>query len=169
MSWDEAFSERYDEWSADMTADIAFYVGLAAETEGQSVELAVGNGRVAVPVAEATGRAVIGLDTSPAMLDQARNRAARAGVTLDLRPQDMRDLHLERPAGLVYCPARALLHLATWSDRRRCFQAVAANLVPGGRFAWNAFVFDHAVACRLDGVRQDEPVAHTVHYAVGDN
>ena len=39
----------------------------------------------------------------------------------------------------------------------------------GGRFAWNVFAFDHAIAARLDGQRQDEPVPHTLHYAVGDN
>jgi hypothetical protein len=39
-------------------------------------------------------------------------------------------------------PFRALLHLATWADRRRTFERVAASLRPGGRFAWNAFAFD---------------------------
>jgi ubiquinone/menaquinone biosynthesis C-methylase UbiE len=68
VSWDEAFSHRYDEWAAEMTADIAFYVELAREADGPLVELAVGNGRVAIPVARATGRRVIGIDTSPAML-----------------------------------------------------------------------------------------------------
>lgn len=65
MSWDEALASRYDEWSARMTADIGFYVGLAQEVDGPLVELAIGNGRVAVPVAQATGKKVIGLDTSP--------------------------------------------------------------------------------------------------------
>jgi ubiquinone/menaquinone biosynthesis C-methylase UbiE len=74
MSWDEAFARRYDEWSADMTEDVAFYVELARESDGPLVELAIGNGRVAVPVAQATGRSVIGIDSSPAMLEQARER-----------------------------------------------------------------------------------------------
>lgn len=169
MSWDEAFSAHYDEWSASMGADIPFYVRLASEAGGPLVELAVGNGRVAVPVAQATGRTVVGLDTSPSMLDQARTRAEQAGVELDLRLEDMRDLAQEEPAGLIYCPARALLHLPSWADRRRTFERVAAALAPGGRFAWNAFAFDHAVAADLDGVHQDDPVGHTVHYAVGDN
>jgi hypothetical protein len=42
-------------------------------------------------------------------------------------------------------------------------------LRPGGRFAWNAFAFDHRIAARLDGVAQTDPVRHTVRYAVGDN
>src|SRR3954470_18354227 len=169
MSWDEAFAARYDEWSAEMTADVAFYVELAREADGPVVELAIGNGRVAIPVAQATGQPVIGIDSSPAMLEQARLRAAEAGVKLDLRQGDMRDLALAEPAALVYCPFRALLHLPTWADRRRTFERVAAALRPDGRFAWNAFVFDHRIAARLDGAHQNEPVPHTVRYAVGDN
>jgi hypothetical protein len=61
------------------------------------------------------------------------------------------------------------LHLATWADRRRTFERVAASLGPDGCFAWNAFAFDHKIAALLDGKREDEPVAHTICYAVGDN
>jgi ubiquinone/menaquinone biosynthesis C-methylase UbiE len=169
MSWDEAFANRYEEWAAPMTADVPFYVELARNADGPLVELAVGSGRVAIPVAQATGRRVIGIDSSPAMLERACARAADAGVQLDLREADMRDLALEEQAALIYCPFRALLHLPTWSDRRRTFERVAAALLPGGRFAWNAFAFDHRIAARLDGEHQVEPVPHTVLYAVGDN
>lgn len=169
MSWDERFADRYDEWSAEMTEDVPFYVALARETEGPLVELAVGSGRVAIPVAKATARPVLGIDTSPAMLAQARLRAAEAGVELELREGDMREFELDEPAGLVYCPFRGLLHVPTWADRRRVFERVASSLRPGGRFAWNAFAFDHAIAARLDGQHQDEPVGHTLRYAVGDN
>jgi SAM-dependent methyltransferase len=169
MSWDEAFTSRYDDWSVDMTEDIPFYVKLAREAGGPLVELAVGSGRVAIPVARATGRAVTGIDSSPGMLEQARARAAEVGVELDLREGDMRDLTLDEPAALIYCPYRALLHLPTWADRRRTFERVAASLRSGGRFAWNAFAFDHQIAVRLDGRHQDEPVPHTIRYAVGDN
>ena len=169
MTWDEGFARRYDEWSADMTEDVAFYVELACEAEGPLVELAIGNGRVAIPVAQATGRSVVGIDSSPAMLEQARARAAEAGVGLELREGDMRELTLDEQAALIYCPFRALLHLPTWADRRRTFERVAGSLRPGGRFAWNAFAFDHRIAARLDGQHQDEPVPHTLRYAVGDN
>jgi ubiquinone/menaquinone biosynthesis C-methylase UbiE len=168
-SWDEGFAERYDEWSAEMTEDVAFYVGLALDADGPVVELAVGSGRVAIPVAQATDRPVIGIDTSPAMLAQARERAAEAGVDLALSEGDMRELELAEPAALIYCPFRGLLHLPTWADRRRTFERVAASLAPGGRFAWNAFAFDHKVAARLDGVEQEKPVPHTIRYDVGDN
>ena len=169
VSWDEVFAERYEQWSAGMMADVAFYVDLACQAAGPVVELAVGNGRVAVPAARASGRPVIGIDTSPAMLAQAGASAASAGVVLDLRQGDMRDFVLDEPAALIYCPFRALLHLPGWADRRRTFERVAASLRPGGRFAWNAFTFDHRIAARLDGEHVQEPVPHRNRYSVGDN
>jgi YD repeat-containing protein len=169
VSWDESFARRYEEWSAHMTEDVAFYVGLAREADGPLVELAVGNGRVAIPVAQVTGRTVVGIDTSPAMLEQARANAAAAGVQLDLREGDMKDFAVDEPAALVYCPFRALLHLPTWADRRRTFERVAQSLQPGGRFAWNAFVFDHHIAAEYDGRHHDAPVPHTLRYDASEN
>ncbi|HST64279.1 MAG TPA: class I SAM-dependent methyltransferase [Mycobacteriales bacterium] len=169
MSWDERLAAGYEAWAARMTADVGFYVGLAEAADGPLVELAVGTGRVAIPVARATGRSVLGIDSSPAMLALARTAAAEAGVRLDLREGDMRELTVDEPAALVYCPFRALLHLPTWADRRRTFERVAAALRPGGRFAWNVFAFDHRVAAEFDGRHQSAPSGHTNHYSVGDN
>jgi SAM-dependent methyltransferase len=172
-NWYDAWADRYDDRSAGVTADVSFYVSLAREADGLLVELAVGTGRVAIPVAQATGRRVVGIDSSQAMLAQARIRADEAGVELDLREGDMRELELEEPAALIYCPARSLLHLPTWADRRRCFERVAASLQPNGRFAWNAFAFDHHIASALDGRHSEPnpgiPVPHTNHYSVSDN
>ena len=72
-----------------MTEDVGFYVELAREADGPLVELAIGNGRVAIPVAQATGRRVIGIDTSPAMLEQARVARRRGGR----RPRPARGRH----------------------------------------------------------------------------
>ena len=167
-SWYDAWADRYSTWFPGVD-DVPFYVGLAREADGPVVELAVGTGRVAVPVAQATGKRVIGIDGSAAMLAQARARASEAGVELDLREGDMRELELDEPAALIYCPARSLLHVPTWADRRRCFERVAASLRPDGRFAWNAFALDHHLAAELDGRHADTPMPHTNRYSVGDN
>ncbi|MGZ8782983.1 MAG: class I SAM-dependent methyltransferase [Gaiellaceae bacterium] len=170
MSLYDAFAPIYDDWSAHMTEDVPFYVELARDTEGPLVELAVGNGRVAIPVARETGRRVLGFDASPAMLEQARVRADDAGVELELHRGDMRDLELGEPAGLVYVPFRSLLHLPTWADRRRVFERVRASLRPGGRFAWNAFVFDPRIAARNDGEWSEQNgVRHRIDHAKHDN
>ena len=120
----------YDTWAAAMTEDVDFYVSLAEEADGPIVELAVGTGRVSIPIAQRTGKRVLGIDSSPAMLEIARERAATAGVELELREGDMRDFELDEPAALVICPFRSLLHLPTWADRRRVFERVAARSGP---------------------------------------
>ena len=167
-AWD-AFAVDYEKWAAEMTEDIPFYVELARKAEGHVVELAVGNGRVAIPVAEATGKPVLGIDISPAMLAQARANADEAGVELVLREGDMRDLALDEPAALIYCPFRGLQHLPNWAERRRTFERIAASLQPGGRLAWNAFVFNPLIAASLDDKwQEDAPVRHRVDYVAVD-
>ena len=166
MSAYDAFAEVYDDWTGPIgDDDVDFYVSLAAEARGPVVELAVGNGRVAVPIALRTGRRVIGVDISPAMLAGASDRAHAAGVELDLRLGDMRELALGETTDLVICPFRSLLHLPGHDDRLRVFRRVATTLDPGGRFAWNAFVFDPEIAAGLDGQwREQGGVRHRVDY-----
>ena len=95
MSWDEAFADRYAEWSAHMTADVAFYVTSRVRRTGRWSSSRSGTGGWRSRSRRPTASAVIGIDTSPAMLAQARARAAEAGVELDLREGDMRDLALD--------------------------------------------------------------------------
>ena len=91
MSAYDAFAPTYDRLAAGMTEDVDFYVALAEEAEGPVVELAVGTGRIAIPIAERTSRRVIGIDVSTAMLDLARRGVTDAGVALDIRHGDMRE------------------------------------------------------------------------------
>ena len=168
MSAYDAWAPVYDAWSSDMPDDVDHYVGLAREADGSIVELAVGTGRVAIQVVREIGKPVLGIDSSPAMLEIARERAA--GLPLELRLGDMRDLELADPAALIYVPGRSLLHLHGWRDKRRLFERAAASLLPGGRFAFNAFAFSHTIAARLDGTTQDAGgVVYTLRYAPADN
>ena len=168
MSEYDSWAAVYDAWGGSMPEDVAHYVRLAREADGPIVELAVGTGRVAVAVARETGKPVLGIDSSAAMLDIARERAA--GLPLELRLGDMRDFELEEPAALVYVPGRSLLHLHGWREKRAVFERVSRSLQPGGRFAFNAFAFSHTVAASLDGQTLDQNgVVHKLHYAVGDN
>jgi SAM-dependent methyltransferase len=164
----DSWAPVYDAWSAHMIEDVAYYVALARETEGPIVELMVGSGRVAVEVVRETGKPVLGIDSSSAMLAIARERAA--GLPLTLREGDVRELELDEPAGLIYVPFRSLLHLRGWHDKRRVFERVAASLRPGGRFAFNAFAFSHTIAAQLDGKTVNQNgVVHTLRYAPADN
>jgi SAM-dependent methyltransferase len=168
MSEYDSWAPVYDQWASDMTGDVAHYVSLAREADGPIVELMVGTGRVAIEVVRETGKPVLGIDSSPAMLEIARERSA--GLPLELRLGDVRELELEEPAALIYVPGRSLLHLHGWQEKRQVFERVAASLRPGGRFAFNAFVFSHAIAARLDGTTQDQHgVVHTLRYVPADN
>ena len=168
MSEYDTWAPIYDAWAAHMTEDVAHYVALARKADGPVVELAVGSGRVAIEVARETGKPVLGIDSSTAMLEIARERAG--SLPLELRLGDMRDLELDEPASLIYIPFRSLLHLHGWQDKRRVFERAAASLRPGGRFAFNSFAFSHTVAARLDGKTQDQNgVVHTLYYVPADN
>jgi SAM-dependent methyltransferase len=134
----DKIARLYDPWSASVTEDVGFYVAEAVRAEGPVVELGVGTGRIAVPTALA-GVRVIGVDSSPGMLDVAREFAASAGVEIDLRLGDMRDPPVEGEFPLVTIPFRSLLHMETDEDRRTALRAARALLAPGGRFVFDVF------------------------------
>jgi SAM-dependent methyltransferase len=138
MSSYDNIARLYDPWSASVTEDVGFYVAEAVRAEGPVVELGVGTGRIAVPTALA-GVRVIGVDSSPGMLEVAREFAASAGVEVDLRLGDMRDPPVEGEFPLVTIPFRSLLHMQTDEDRRTAVRAVRALLVPGGRLVFDVF------------------------------
>jgi SAM-dependent methyltransferase len=164
----DAWADVYDSWVGDAEADVAFYAELVHEADGPIVELAVGTGRVAIAVSRQTGKRILGLESSAAMLDVAREKAR--GVAVELRQADMRDFTLEEQPALIYVPGRSLLHLHGWREKRDVFQRVAASLRPGGRYAFNCFAFAPQIAARLDGVPQETGgVVHTSRYFAADS
>jgi SAM-dependent methyltransferase len=130
----------YDPWSRTVVEDVSFYVEHALHTGGPMLELGVGTGRIAVPVA-AAGISVLGVDTSAGMLEVAREHAHLAGVAglVELRQGDMRDPPVDGEFPLVAIPFRSLLHMETDADRRAALQAVHRHLAPAGRFVFDVF------------------------------
>lgn len=130
----------YDPWSVSVVEDIGFYVEEALRCEGPVVELAVGTGRIAIPIARA-GRPVIGVDLSPGMLGVARALADEHGVSslVDLRLGDLREPPVDERVQLVICPFRSLLHMPDESEKLRALRAAHALLVPGGRLVFDVF------------------------------
>src|SRR5581483_9635854 len=134
----DAIARLYDPWSRSVVEDVEFYVEEAVRSGGPVLELGVGTGRIAVPVA-AAGIGVVGVDLSAGMLEVARERAELAGVEIDLRRGDMREPPVEGRFPLVVIPFRSLLHMETDADRRAALRAVASRLSPGGRFVFDVF------------------------------
>jgi SAM-dependent methyltransferase len=140
MTLYDAIASFYDPWSRSVTEDVDFYVDRALASGGPMVELAVGTGRIAIPVARA-GIRVIGVDTSPAMLAVARKAAEQVGVAdqLDLRLGDLRQPPVSERVPLVVCPFRSLLHMETEAEKLRALRAARALLEPDGHFVFDVF------------------------------
>ena len=136
----DAIARLYDPWSRSVTEDVDFYVEEAVASGGPVVELGVGTGRIACPVA-AAGVRVIGVDSSAAMLEVCAERAAAAGVAdrLDLRLGDLRDPPVRERVPLVTCPFRAYLHLRNDAERRDGLRRAYELLVPLGRLVFDVF------------------------------
>jgi SAM-dependent methyltransferase len=134
----DKIARLYDPWSRSVVEDVPFYVEEARRSGGPVVELGVGTGRLAVPIA-VEGIRVIGVDMSAGMLAVARERAELAGVELDLRLGDFRDPPVEGTFPLVTIPFRSLLHMETDADRRAVVRAVHGLLQPGGCFIFDVF------------------------------
>jgi SAM-dependent methyltransferase len=140
MSSYDAIAALYDPWSRSVTEDVEFYVAQSRKSGGPVVELGVGTGRIAVPVAKA-GVHVIGIDDSEGMLALCRSRAEGAGVSdlVELRLGDLRRPPVLERVALVTCPFRALLHLASDEERLDALRAVYRLLIPHGRFVFDVF------------------------------
>jgi SAM-dependent methyltransferase len=134
----DKIAHLYDPWSQSVVEDVSFYVDEAVRSGGPVLELGVGTGRIAVPIA-AAGVDVVGVDLSAGMLEVARDRAVLAGVELDLRHGDMREPPVDGAFPLVLIPFRSLLHMETDADRRTTLRAVGRLLAPGGRFIFDVF------------------------------
>jgi SAM-dependent methyltransferase len=134
----DRIARLYDPWSVSVVEDVDFYVDEAVRSGGPVLELGVGTGRIAVPIARA-GVRVVGVDSSDGMLTVAREQAGRAGVELDLRLGDLREPPVDEQFALVVIPFRTLLHMQTDDDRRAALAAVRARLHEGGRFVFDVF------------------------------
>jgi SAM-dependent methyltransferase len=133
--FDEPVAERYDQRYADMadTAVVDPIVSFLADLarNGAALELGIGTGRIALPLAR-RGVRVHGIDLSEAMVARlrAKPRAEQIGVTIG----DFATTTVEATFSLAYLVANTIMNLTTQDDQVACFQNVAAHLEPGGCF-----------------------------------
>ena len=130
-------ADVYDLSYGDFLDDVDFFDNLAQVTGGAVLELGVGTGRVAIPLAQA-GYDVVGIDESPAMLAEAARRLAAVTLRkgkLQLVEGDMTDFALDRRFGLIFVAADTFQHLLTTAQQRACVACAAKHLAPSGIFA----------------------------------
>jgi len=119
-------AERYDESTAGMPVEpvVDFLEPLAS---GGALELAIGTGRIAVPLAE-RGARVAGVDFSPDMVAQLRQKTDEIPVTIG----DMSTTRVEGTFSLVYVVFNSIFNLRTQERQVACFENAAAQLDEGG-------------------------------------
>lgn len=133
LSFDQDAALRHDE-RGDEAAAVAFLAELAGA--GPVLELAIGTGRLALPLA-ARGLRVDGIDVSPAMVDRLRSK--RDGDQVSVQIGDFADVAVSGRYPLIFVAWNSLFNLLTQHDQVRCFENVAAHLTEGGVFIVEAF------------------------------
>ncbi len=137
LSFGEAAAETYDTVSrrGDEESAVRFLADLT--NGGRALELAIGTGRIALPLTE-RGVAVDGIDISPAMV--ARLRAKPGGEHIPVTIGDFADVPVDGTYSLVFVVFNTFFNLLTQDDQVRCFENVAAHLDADGAFVVEAFV-----------------------------
>jgi SAM-dependent methyltransferase len=141
-SYGDRISGIYDSWydeSLDPTSAVELLASFAVG--GRALELGIGTGRVAIPLA-ARGVTVCGIDVSESMVRQLR--AKPGGDRIEVTMGDFADVGVDGSFSLIYVPFATFYALLTQEDQVRCMHNVAAHLDPGGRFVLDGFVPDPA-------------------------
>jgi len=138
----ETYGERvagvYDEWysehdphAIDALADLA--------GRGKALELGIGTGRIAVPLA-ASGVDVQGIDAAESMISRLRSKPG--GERIKVTPGNFAEVPVDEKFSLVYIVFNTFFALSSQEEQVQCFRNVAAHLAPGGCFVIEAFVPD---------------------------
>jgi SAM-dependent methyltransferase len=137
-TYGDHLAEVYDEWfssyedaAIDTLADLA--------QGGRVLELGIGTGRIAVPLA-ARGIEVHGIDASDAMVSKLR--AKPGGDSIPVTMGNFADVPVEGEFSLVFVVFNTFFALLTQEEQVRCFRNVAAHLAAGATFVVDAFVPD---------------------------
>jgi len=139
--WDVDAAQRYDTPGTGMFAPevlgptVDRLVDLAGC--GRALELAIGTGRVAVPLAE-RGVPVTGIELSVPMVDRLRTKVDEARIPVILG--DMATARAPGEYSLVYLVFNTISNLLTQSEQVACFRNAARHLSPGGRFVIELWV-----------------------------
>ena len=153
----ELYDGLFIRWMASLAADLPMILEIARQTGGPILELGVGTGRVAIPLARA-GHRVTGVDNAPALLAEAERRRAREPAAVARRltfvRQDLRRLRLPGRFRLAVLPFNTLMHFESLSEQDQVVGRAARALVRGGHLWVSLFQPDLS---RPTGVLRAEP------------
>ena len=160
FSFDEEAAALHDH-RGDEEAAVEFLTEVAGE--GPVLELAIGTGRLALPLAE-RGLRVDGIDISPAMVERLRSKPG--GDQLEVTIGDFADVDVSGSYALVFVAWNTMFNLLTQSDQVRCFENVASHLTEGGAFVIEAYVPSYLHRLR-DNQRVETEMIETDEVRIG--
>ena len=165
-TYGETWADIYDDaFPLHAPAMIDFLASLAGSPP-RAFELAIGTGRVAIPLAGA-GVDVSGIDISQAMVDKLREKPG--GEEIEVQIGNMAEFEVTDPFPLVYLPFNTFFALTEQRDQVSCMKSVYRALVPGGRFVVQAFLPDlyryAPLGERMSVVSLDSTRGHTYEMA----
>lgn len=139
--WDAETAQSYDTPGTGMFAPEVLDPTVARLAElaegGRALELAVGTGRVAIPLAE-RGVSVTGIELSSAMIAELRAKVDEEAVPVI--QGDMTTTVAPGQYTLVYLVYNTISNLLTQAEQVACFRNAARHLTPGGRFVIELWV-----------------------------
>ena len=138
-TYGDHIAEIYDKWYAGLPTETAVERLIALAGKGPVLELAIGTGRLALPIA-AGGLEVHGIDASHEMV--SRLRAKPGGDRIPVKMGDFADVGVSGEYSLIFVAFNTFFALLTQEDQIRCFRNVAAHLSQDGVFVIEAFVPD---------------------------
>lgn len=136
-TWGDRVAPLYDEWFGRLSPDEAVHFLAAVAGRYPALELGIGTGRVAIPLAE-RGVEIQGIDASRAMVAVLRAKPGGQGIPVTIG--DFAEVPVEGRFGLVFVVANTFFALRSQHEQVRCFQGVGRHLTDGGAFVLEAFV-----------------------------
>lgn len=144
-SYGDGFADVYDDWYhdvSDVDSTVALLTSLVAPDQlrdGRYLELGIGTGRIALPLAE-TGARVTGIDASRAMIERlrAKDPSGKVSVIVGDMLRGLPDASFD----VVFVAYNTLFALRSYERQHELFAEVSKRLVPGGSFVVEAFVPD---------------------------
>ena len=154
-TFDESNAALYDSLAVrgDEEAAVAFLASMAGG--GPVLELAIGTGRIALPLA-ATGVRVDGVDLSQPMVDQLRAKPGGSEIAVTIG--DFCDVELDDRYALVYVVFNSFSNVLTQDDQVRAFENVARHLTDDGVFVMEMFLPSVLIGMRNDQYVEAEAI-----------
>ena len=146
----------YDAMNTNLD-DLYFYKRWLPENkDARILELCCGTGRLTLPIAK-EGYDITGVDYTPSMLAQAKNKAAEAGLEISFIEADIRTLNLREKYDLIFIPFNSIHHLY------KVFNIVKSHLKDNGLFLFDCF--NPNIQYIVEGEKEQKEIAA---YTTGD-